>query len=76
MTALSFTLVSEGFTRPISATVALSSDGKKATPTPTNATSNSRMTYRATVTGSTSGVKDVNEDALASNKSWTFKTAR
>ena len=77
LTASTFTLVKDGTTTPVSATVTLSSDGKMATMTPTNNTSlNSRTTYRATVKGGTDGVKDLKENALASNKSWTFKTAR
>jgi hypothetical protein len=72
LTTSPFTLVRDGTTTPISATVGLSSDGKKATLTPKIAL-NSRTTYRATVKGGASVVKDATQNALASDKSWAFK---
>ena len=78
LTSSTFTLVKDGTTTPLSAKVTLSPDGKKATLDPTATSLNSRTTYRATIKGGASGVKDVAQpqNALASDKSWTFKTAR
>ena len=35
----------------------------------------SNTTYKVVVVGGSSGIKDVNGNALAQNKSWTFTTA-
>lgn len=75
LTTTTFTLVKDGTTTPIGATVTLSSDGKTATLDPSSNLS-SRTTYKVTVKGGASGVMDLAKNALAADKSWTFKTAR
>jgi thermitase len=75
-TSTNFTLVKDGTTTLVDATVTVSPDGKEATLVPKSPPLNSRTTYRATVKGGANGVKDVTQNALASDKSWTFKTTR
>lgn len=72
-----FTLVKDGSTTQVDATVSYDAATKKVTLVPKTALS-SRTTYRATVKGGASGATEAAPEhkPLASDKSWTFKTAR
>ncbi len=70
LTSSTFTLVKAGTTTPLSATVTLSPDGKKATLDP-SASLAGRTTYTATI----EGAKDLVGNPLAKT-TWSFKTGR
>jgi len=70
-----FTLVKQGTTTPISATVTYDPTTKKATLTPSSALE-AGVIYTATVKGGTGGVKDLAGNALATDTAWSFTTRR
>ncbi len=70
-----FTLVKQGTTTPISATVTYDPTTKKAALTPSSALE-AGVIYTATVKGGTGGVKDLAGNALATDKAWSFTTRR
>ena len=69
------TLVKQGTTTPIAATVAYTASTLKATLTPSAALT-AATTYVARVKGGTGGIKDVAGNVLAADVTWTFTTAR
>jgi hypothetical protein len=72
-TSTTFTLVKDGTTTPISATVSYDDYNKKAWLTPsTDLVANT--TYTATIKGGSNGVKDLAGNALGQDYGWTFKT--
>src|SRR5829696_8181507 len=73
-TAGNFTLVKEGTTTPVAATVSYDPATDKATLTP-NAALEASVTYTATVKSGANGVKDAAGNPLAADKVWTFTTA-
>src|SRR5215216_4764787 len=70
-----FTLVKQGTTTPISATVTYDPTTKKATLTPSSALE-AGVIYTATVKGGTGDVKDLAGNALATDTAWSFTTRR
>ena len=72
-TAGNFTLVKEGTTTPVAATVSYDPFTDKATLTP-NAALEANVTYTATVKSGANGVKDLAGNPLAYDKSWSFTT--
>ena len=68
------TLVKQGTTTPIAATVAYTAATFKATLTPSAALT-AATTYVARVKGGTGGIKDVAGNVLAADVTWTFTTA-
>jgi hypothetical protein len=69
-----FTLLKQGTTTPVSATVTYDAANKKAILDP-GANLEEGATYIATLKGGTGGVKDLAGNALASDKTWSFTTA-
>jgi subtilisin len=74
ITPSSFTLVKQGATTPVAATVSYDSPIRKATLTP-DANLDPDSVYTATLKGGTDGVKDLAGNALAQNRVWSFRTA-
>src|SRR5262249_18531289 len=72
LTSSTFTLVKQGTTTPLAATVSYASQVATLDPTADLLAS---TTYTATVKGGASGAKDVAGNALASDVSWSFTTA-
>ena len=72
ITTTNFTLVKQGTSTPVAATVSYA--GQTATLDPSSDLDAS-STYTATVKGGSSGVKDLAGNALASDSTWTFTTA-
>jgi hypothetical protein len=70
----SFTLLRQGTTIPVAATVTYNAAEKKAILDPGSALAEGAI-YTATLKGGTSGVKDLAGNALATDKSWSFTTA-
>ena len=68
------TLVKQGTTTPIAATVAYTAATFKATLTPSAALT-AATTYVARAKGGTGGIKDVAGNVLAADVTWTFTTA-
>ena len=68
------TLVKQGTTTPIGATVVYTASTFKATLTPTAALT-AATTYVARAKGGTGGIKDVAGNVLAADVTWTFTTA-
>ena len=68
-----FTLIKQGTSTPLPATVTYDSSGLTATLDP-NASLEASTSYTATLEGGASGAKDVAGNALASDFSWTFTT--
>ena len=68
------TLVKQGTTTPIGATVTYTAATFKATLTPSAALT-AGTTYVARVKGGTGGIKDVAGNVLAADVTWTFTTA-
>jgi acid phosphatase type 7 len=73
-TAGNFTLVKQGTTTPVAATVGYDPLSHQATLTP-NAALEASVTYTATVKSGANGVKDAAGNPLAADKVWTFTTA-
>jgi glucose/arabinose dehydrogenase len=73
VTTSTFTLVPQGSSTPLAATVTYDSPSRTATLTPSAALVAS-TTYTATVKGGASGVKDVAGNALAADSTWSFTT--
>ena len=71
LTTSTFTLVQQGQSTPLAASVSYS--GQTATLNP-NANLLANTSYTATVKGGTAGAKDVAGNALAADVSWTFQT--
>jgi hypothetical protein len=69
-----FTLLKQGSSQPVAATVSYDSANKKATLDPSTDL-DPQATYTATVKGGTDGVKDLAGNPLAADKSWSFSTA-
>jgi len=69
--ASTFTLTKLGSTTPVDATVTYDGAANKATFDPTN-NLDSEATYTARVKGGASGVKDLADNPLAADSSWTF----
>jgi alpha-galactosidase len=69
-----FTLVLQGTTTPIGATVAYDNTSFTATLTP-SAILQAGKVYTATIKGTSSGVKDASNNALAADKVWSFTTS-
>ena len=74
LTTGTFTLVKQGTTTPVAATVSYDTPSLTATLTP-SASLQAATTYTATVKGGTSGVKDAAGNALAADDTWSFTTA-
>jgi glucose/arabinose dehydrogenase len=74
ITSSTFTLVQQGQSTPLPATVTYSAGSLTATLDP-SANLAAGTTYTATVKGGSSGVKDVAGNPLASDASWSFTTA-
>ena len=74
ITTGAFTLVAQGTTTPVSATVTYDATSFAATLTPSTALQVGKV-YTATVKGGASGVKDASNNALAADKVWTFTTS-
>jgi hypothetical protein len=72
ITTTTFTLVKQGQTTPVAATVSYASQTATLDP---SANLEAGATYTATVRGGASGVKDVAGNALAADVSWSFTTA-
>ena len=68
-----FTLLKQGTTTPVSATVTYDPTTNKATLTP-SAALDAGVTYMATVKGGTGGAKDLAGNALAADTTWSFTT--
>ncbi len=71
--ATTFTLVKDGTTSKISATVSYNSTSKKATLNPSAALAAGTV-YKATVKGTSTGVKNTLGDPMFTSKVWKFKT--
>jgi glucose/arabinose dehydrogenase len=71
--AATFTLVPQGSTTPIAATVTYAATTRVATLAP-SAALQAGTTYTATVRGGASGVKDAANNPLASDSTWSFTT--
>ena len=69
-----FTLLKQGSTTPVAATVAYDAAAKKATLDPSTDLEAGAV-YTATVKGGSGGVKDVAGNPLGADKAWTFTTA-
>ncbi len=74
ITTTTFTLVSQGSTTPIAATVGYNAATRVATLTPSAALAGN-TTYTATVESGASGVKDAAGLALVTDRVWSFTTA-
>ena len=74
VTTTNVTLVKQGTTTPIAATVAYTAATFKATLTPSAALT-AATTYVARAKGGTGGIKDVAGNVLAADVTWTFTTA-
>jgi len=74
ITTSTFTLVRQGQSTPLAATVTYNGANQTATLDPT-ASLEAGVSYTATVRGGASGVKDLAGNALASDVSWSFTTA-
>ena len=74
VTTATFTLVAQGTTTPVAATVAYDATSFTATLTPSAALQLGTM-YTATVKSGANGVKDASNNALAADKVWTFTTS-
>lgn len=72
-TGSTLTLVKQGATTPVSATVSYNATTRKATLNP-GADLASNTTYVATVKGGTGGVTDLAGNALGASKAWSFTT--
>ena len=72
LTTSTFTLVQQGQTTPLAATVSYASQVATLDPTANLA---ANTTYTATVKGGSSGAKDVAGNPLAGDVTWTFTTA-
>jgi hypothetical protein len=72
-TAGNFTLVKQGTTTPMAATVSYDPATNSATLNP-NTDLEAGVTYTATVRGGANGVKDAAGNPLAADKVWTFTT--
>jgi hypothetical protein len=68
-----FTLVKQGTTTPVTATVSYDTQAKKAILKPTTALAEG-STYTVTLKGGTSGVKDIAGNPLQTDKTWSFST--
>ncbi len=75
LTTSTFTLVEQGETTPLPATVSYDVASRTATLDPTAALE-ANATYTATVESGSSGAKDLGGNPLASDFSWTFQTNR
>jgi alpha-galactosidase len=73
LTTSTFTLIKQGTSTPLAASVSYDGASRTATLDPTSALEAS-TTYTATVKGGASGAKDVAGNALASDVSWSFQT--
>jgi hypothetical protein len=73
ITTSTFTLVRQGTTTPLAATVSYNSTSRTATLSP-SASLTAGTTYEARVKSGSSGVKDQAGTPLASDKVWTFTT--
>ena len=73
-TTSTFTLTPQGGTTAVGASVALDGTGKVATLDPTSNLA-ADTTYNAKVVGGSSGVKDLADNPLASDYTWSFRTA-
>jgi glucose/arabinose dehydrogenase/uncharacterized protein (DUF2141 family) len=74
LTTSTFTLVKQGTTTPVAATVSYDGSSRTATLTP-SASLAGNSTYTATVKGGTGGVKDAAGTPMATDTSWSFGTA-
>ncbi len=74
LTTATVTLVPQGSTTPIAATVAYNTTSFTVTLTPSSALT-AGLLYTATVKGGSSGAKDLAGLALATDRVWTFTTA-
>jgi hypothetical protein len=72
--ATTFTLTKQGSAQPLPAQVAYDQTTRKATLTPADGMEPS-TTYTATVKGGSSGVKDLADNPLAQDKTWSFTTS-
>ena len=75
VTSTTFTLLKQGTTTPVPATVSYNASTAIATLTPSTALQIT-TTYTATVKGGASGVKDTAGNRLAADMVWTFTTSR
>ena len=71
LTSTNFTLVKQGTSTPVAATVCYASQVATLDPT---SNLEAASTYTATVKGGSAGVKDVAGNALAADSTWTFTT--
>jgi predicted phage tail protein len=68
-----FTLVKQGSTTPVAATVSYDAQAKKAILKPSSALAEGG-TYTATLKGGTNGVKDTSGNPLQTDRTWSFTT--
>ena len=73
LTTTTFTLIKQGTSTPLAASVSYDDPTRTATLTPSAALEAS-TSYTATVKGGASGVKDLAGNALAADSSWSFTT--
>jgi hypothetical protein len=74
ITTASFTLVQQGSSTPLAATLLYDSVSRTAVLTP-SASLQSGATYTATAKGGASGIKDASGNALAADRVWSFTTS-